>query len=81
LKFVGINDPLAAAISFLYACRQAMESCMEADPMEEGELAAADGKPLSDNPYPAGSDAHEKWAKGWYYHHFVNEDGEPLDDA
>jgi hypothetical protein len=58
-----------------------MESCMGADPMEEGKLAAADGKPLSDNPYPAGSDAHEKWAKGWYYYHSIVEDWEPLDDT
>ena len=54
---------------------------MEVDPMEEGKLAAADGKPLSDNPYPAGSDAHEKWAKGWYYYHSIVEDREPLDDT
>ena len=54
---------------------------MGVDPMEEGKLAAADGKPLSDNPYPAGSDAHEEWAKGWYYFHSIVDDREPLDDA
>ena len=53
---------------------------MGVDPMEEGKLAAADGKPLSDNPYPAGSDAHAEWAKGWYYFHSIVEDREPLDD-
>jgi hypothetical protein len=58
-----------------------MERCMEADPMEEGKLAAADGKPVSDNPYPAGSDAHEQWAEGWHYYHSVVEEGEPLDDG
>ncbi len=47
---------------------------MGVDPMEEGKVAAADGKPLSDNPYPAGSDAHEEWAKGWYYFHSIVDD-------
>ena len=53
----------------------------ERDPFEEGELAAAEGKPLADNPYPPGSDAHEQWAKGWRFYHSVEEDGEPQDDA
>jgi hypothetical protein len=65
----------------MFVASHAMESCMKADPMEEGKLAAADGKPLSDNPYPAGSDAHEQWAKGWYYFHSIVEGREPQGDA
>ena len=51
------------------------------DPMEEGERAAANGEPLSANPYPEGSEAHEAWAHGWRHYHSENENGEPLEGA
>jgi hypothetical protein len=51
------------------------------DPMEEGQLAAADRKPRTANPYPAESDEHDKWDEGYDYVLSVDDEGEPLDDA
>jgi len=52
-----------------------------ADPMEEGKLAAANGEPVSANPYPEDTENHEAWDEGWHYVHEVDEDGEVRDDA
>lgn len=49
--------------------------------MEEGKLAAANGEPLSANPYPQDSEDYEEWAEGWHYLQDVDEEGEPSDNA
>ena len=32
---------------------------------QEGAQAAKNGRPLSDNPYPAGSEENLSWTDGW----------------
>jgi hypothetical protein len=51
------------------------------NPMEEGQLAAANSQPLSTNPYPEASEQHEEWAEGWHYAKDSDEDGESSGDA
>ena len=51
------------------------------DPMDEGKLAAANGLPLSENPYKQDTEEFESWAEGWHFYHDVDEDGELRDDA
>lgn len=35
------------------------------DPRAEGEQAASSGGATESNPYPAGTEEHEKWRKGY----------------
>ncbi len=34
---------------------------------DEGYLAAANGQPVSANPYPAGTIRHAEWRSGWHH--------------
>jgi hypothetical protein len=39
---------------------------MDADPFEEGVVAATDGMPASANPYPDGTSEGESWNQGYH---------------
>ena len=53
---------------------------MSGTPMQEGQLAAANGEPKEANPYPAETRKHDEWLEGWEYYHSTTDDGEINDE-
>ncbi len=54
---------------------------MNADPFEEGVVAATDGMPASANPYPGDTSESASWNRGYHSVMDLREDSEQVTDA